>query len=50
MTIRCVKDSVTNAFGSTEITYPDISSKGTKTIGDSDYKTPSEVVSDQNAL
>ena len=50
MTIRCVKDSVTNAFGSTKITYPDISSKGTITIGDSDYKTPSEVVSDQNAL
>ena len=50
MTIRCVKDSVTNAFGSTEINYPDISSKGTKTIGDSDYKTPNEVISEQNAL
>ena len=50
MTIRCVKDSVTNAFGSTKITYPDISSRGTITIGDSDYKTPSEVISEQNAL
>ncbi len=50
MTIRCVKDSVTNAFGSTEITYPDISNKGTITISDSDYKTPTEVISEQNAL
>ena len=50
MTIRCVKDSVTNAFGSTKITYPDISSRGTITIGDSDYKTPNDVISEQNAL
>lgn len=50
MTIRCVKDSVTNAFGSTNVSYPDNKSLGTITISDSDYKTPTEVISEQNAL
>ena len=50
MTIRCVKDSVSDAFGSTEFTFDEPQLKGTKSISDSDYRAPSEVLSEQAKL
>ena len=50
MTIRCVKDSVADAFGSTEFTFDELRPGGTIPISDSDYRAPSEVLSEQAKL
>ena len=50
MTIKCVKDSVADAFGSTEFTFDELQPGGTMPISDSDYRAPSEVLSEQAKL